>query len=217
MDEKTADLRDIFLETTGTETVTDKQDNDRGSLIDNNDATIEDRLQTIISQLRNQFADDLSVSDEILSQIARGFFDPELNPETQSDTQWSQAADAKLAASIADSDIDADTVFAARMSLHLVTDADREAPFDLDRLRSLLAEGKSTTACAETLETTPTTVDRLQRVIEAEAESRQVSHRFRASLADLLSDNALSERLATDARRDGLEPAIDDLETDVSL
>jgi hypothetical protein len=217
MDDKTADLRDIFVETTGTETVTDRQQNDRGSLIDSDDTTVDDRLQTIIRQLRNRFTDDLSLSDETLAHIAHGFFDPELNATTHDNDQWSRAADAKLAASIDDPDIDADTVFAARMSLHLITDADREAPFDLDRLRSLLAEGMSIKACADTLGTTTETVDRLKRVIEAEAESRQASYRFRASLANLLSDNALSERLATDARRDGLEPAIDDIETDVSL
>jgi hypothetical protein len=217
MDEKTADLRDIFIETTGTETVTDEQQNDRGSLIDSDDTTVDDRLHAIITQIRNRFDDELSLSTETAALIARGFFNPQFNSEAGDDNQWSRIADAQLAASIDDPDIDSETVFAVRMSLHLITDADRKAPFDLDRLRSLRAEGMTATACADTLETTTETVNRLVRVIEAEAESRQVSHRFRASLANLLSDSALSERLATDARRDGLEPAIDDMETDVSL
>ena len=217
MDEKTADLRDIFIETTGTETVTDEQQNDRGSLIDSDDITVDDRLHAIITQIRNRFDDELSLSTETAALIARGFFNPQFNSEAGDDNQWSRIADAQLAASIDDPDIDSETVFDVRMSLHLITDADRKAPFDLDRLRSLRAEGMTATACADTLETTTETVNRLVRVIEAEAESRQVSHRFRASLANLLSDSALSERLATDARRDGLEPAIDDMETDVSL
>jgi len=217
MDEKTADLRDIFIETTGTETVTDEQQNDRGSLIDSDDKTVDDRLHAIITQIRNRFDDELSLSTETAALIARGFFNPQFNSEAGDDNQWSRIADAQLAASIDDPDIDSETVFDVRMSLHLITDADRKAPFDLDRLRSLRAEGMTATACADTLETTTETVNRLVRVIEAEAESRQVSHRFRASLANLLSDSALSERLATDARRDGLEPAIDDMETDVSL
>jgi hypothetical protein len=44
-----------------------------------------------------------------------------------------------------------------------------------------------------------------------------VNHRFRDAFADLLTDADLSARLAEDARRDGLEEATEDIETDVSL
>jgi hypothetical protein len=60
-------------------------------------------------------------------------------------------------------------------------------------------------------------VRRARRVVEADLASRRVNHRFRDAFSDLLTDADLSTRLATDARRDGLKEATEDIETDVSL
>jgi hypothetical protein len=63
----------------------------------------------------------------------------------------------------------------------------------------------------------PATVRRYRRVAEADLTSRRANHRYRDAFADLLTDADLSTRLASDARRDGLEAATEDIETDVSL
>jgi hypothetical protein len=54
-------------------------------------------------------------------------------------------------------------------------------------------------------------------VVESETAATRASHRFRDEFAELLSDEDISTRLASDARRDGLQDATEDLETDVSL
>ncbi|SEA21083.1 hypothetical protein SAMN04488065_2267 [Haloplanus vescus] len=47
--------------------------------------------------------------------------------------------------------------------------------------------------------------------------SVRTNHRFRSEFVDLLTDDALSERLASDSREDGLREATEDIETDVSF
>ncbi|MFA1609545.1 conditioned medium-induced protein 4 [Halobellus rubicundus] len=233
MDDKTAELRDLFVSTTGEETVTESQSDPRGSLSSADDATVDERLTELVEEMRERydFASSLSTAD--LREVVRGFFEPEIDgagPES-----WSRDADAALAASL-DTDADADDIFRARMDLHLVAATDRDAPFPYERLRALVSRASDeggvgtgadvddvdlaeSLAASEGVDSAPDaeTVRRYRRVAAADLASRRASHRFRDAFAELLTDADLSTRLAEDAREDGLREATEDIETDVSL
>jgi hypothetical protein len=229
MDEKTAELRDLFVETTGEEGVTERQTAARGSLSAADDAAVDDRLDALLAEMtdRYEFASGVASADR--RHIVWAFFDPDT--AAAGPASWSTDADAAVASSL-DADVDADAVFRARMDLHLVADADRDPPFAYAALRDLILEARSDAASLgdETdddldaalaslldADVDPRTVRRYRRVVEADLASRRVNHRYRDAFADLLTDADLSTRLATDARRDGLEEATEDIETDVSL
>ncbi|MGQ4556430.1 conditioned medium-induced protein 4 [Halobellus sp. GM3] len=236
MDEKTAELRELFVETTGAESVTESQADSRGTLSSTDGGATAERLGEVIATMRERsdFASSLPEAD--LRRVVRGFFDPDA-VGAHADS-WSREADAALAASL-EADADADAVFRARMDLHLVADADRDSPFPFERLRRLVlahrADAEASEPDDESLaaaldredaagddrDSTPRpdaeTVRRYRRVVEADLASRGVNHRFRDAFAELLTDADLSTRLAEDARRDGLREATEDIETDVSL
>jgi hypothetical protein len=197
MDEKTEALRDIFIDATGSDTVTERQEETPGSLAGDS-AVSDERLADLVDTMRERFEFRSGLSDETLVGVLRGFFEG--------------ATDAGLAADLGLSE---DAVFEARIDLHLVTDADRTPV--VDRVRGLVVGGADLDECLEAVDADHETVRRAYRVVESETAARQASHRFRDEFADLLSDEELSTRLATDARRDGLKDATEDLETDVSL
>ncbi|WP_144905017.1 conditioned medium-induced protein 4 [Halobellus captivus] len=251
MDEKTAELRDLFVETTGEETVTESQSAARGSLAsDRDEEAVDTELDHVIETMRERYDFASSLSTPDLRRIVRAFFDPDVAGVDAG--SWSDAADAAVASSLSaavDSessavDVDAETVFRARMDLHLVSDADRESPVPYERLRELVSDRSPDVAdeslAAELSAATDVGIDvaadadvdvaadadvdvdadavrRYRRVVEADLESRQANHRFRDAFTDLLTDADLSTRLAEDARRDGLKDATEDIETDVSL
>jgi hypothetical protein len=198
MDEKTETLRDIFVDATGSDTVTERQEETPGSLAGGDDAVSDERLADLVDTMRERFEFRSELPDETLLGVLRGFFDG--------------ATDADLATDLGLSE---DAVFEARMDLHLVTDADR-TPVD-DAVRRLVVDGADVDACVERVDADSETVRRAYRVVESETAARRASHRFRDEFADLLSDEDIATRLASDARRDGLRDATEDLETDVSL
>ena len=231
MDEKTAELRDLFVETTGEEAVRESQSAARGSLSAADDAAVDEQLDELVAEMTDRYEFTVELAPADLRRVVRAFFDPETRsagPES-----WSTAADAAVASSLRAA-VDAEAVFRARMDLHLVADADRDPPFSYATLRDLVLEGRSDAgsgadeplpddrdaALAASLGdggVDPETVRRYRRVVEADLASRQVNHRYRDAFTDLLTDADLSTRLAADARRDGLEEATEDIETDVSL
>ena len=236
MDDKTAELRDLFVETTGEEAVTERQTAARGSLsdADAHDNAVAGRLRDLVGEMADRYEFDSGLPGSDLCRVVRAFFDPDT--EAAGAASWSADADAAVAASL-EADVDAEAVFRARMDLHLVADADRDAPFSYAELRALVSERGSadgaeddTTSAADTDrddaalaaalptdDADPDTVRRYRLVAEADLASRRVNHRYRDAFADLLTDAELSTRLAADARRDGLEEATEDIETDVSL
>ncbi|MFB6281688.1 MAG: conditioned medium-induced protein 4 [Haloferacaceae archaeon] len=196
MDDRSEELRDLFVETTGADEVTERQRDDRGSLLGGADPAA---VRAVIDRMRDRYAFGSDLGDSALVRVAAGFFEG--------------ADDEAIAADI---DAGADAVFRARMDLHLVRDADRDAPFDLDALRERVAEGADDDAIARDLGADPATVARYRRVVESEAAARRANDRFRDAFADLLAD-APSDRLADEAREDGLAEAAEDIETDVSF
>ncbi|WP_280537445.1 hypothetical protein [Halopenitus sp. POP-27] len=214
MDEKTAELRDLFVDTTGSETVTEGQAADRGSLLDRDDATVGERLAELIATMRDRYGFSTPLPDAAYARVVRGYFDDE--------------SDAAIAAAIGDDesieigenatvDADATDVFRARTDLHLVTDADREAPVAYDEVRRLVLTDATDEELAAELSSDPETARRYRRVAEADIVSMRANHRFRDEFRDLLTDADIEGSLAADAREDGLREAAEDIETDVSF
>ncbi|MFC6826892.1 conditioned medium-induced protein 4 [Halopelagius fulvigenes] len=203
MDEKTAKLRDIFIDATGSDTVTESQEEGPGSLVDDgDDRRVTERVGELVSRMRDRYEFESGLGDADLKRVVFGFYEG--------------ADDDEIAAEL-DADADAETVFRARMDLHLVGEADRDAPFEFDDLRSLVAEGADDEACAANLDADAETVARYRRVVEATAEATRANHRFRDEFEELLTDAELSSRLDVDAHHDGLRDATEDIETNVSF
>ncbi|WP_411965118.1 conditioned medium-induced protein 4 [Haloferax sp. YSMS24] len=201
MDEKTAELRDIFIETTGSETVTERQAESRGSLADVEDpAEVRARVLDLVTTMRERYEFGTDLSDDTLVNLVVGYFDGERDEE--------------LAVEL---DVAPEVVRTARLDLHLVRDSDREAPFDMDRLDKLLVEGADDETIAGKLDVPVDVVAQFRPVAEADIRSSRANYRFRDDFAELLTDDDLSQRMAEDARNDGLREATEDIETDVSL
>ncbi|MUW14684.1 hypothetical protein GJ633_08405 [Halorubrum sp. CBA1125] len=205
MDEKTSALRDIFLDATGSETVTERQADARGSLADRDEAAVDERLRELVAAMRERYGFSTDLDDAAYARVARGRFDDE--------------DDAAIAAAIADS-VDAETVRDARLDLHLVRESDRvvdDAPFAYDDLKRLTAAGRSIVECAEELDADVDAVARHASVARADLTSTRTNDRFRDEFRALLTDAEIEESHAASAREDGLREATEDIETDVSL
>ncbi|MFB6154352.1 MAG: conditioned medium-induced protein 4 [Haloferacaceae archaeon] len=200
MDEKTEELRDIFIDATGEDTVTERQEESHGSLTEEDDGDVDARLRELVDTMRERYDFESTLDRDGLVTVVRGFYDDE--------------DDADIAG---DLDVSPEGVFDARMDLHLVREDDRSPPFEYEALHDLVVEGADTEEMAETLDADPETVDHYRRVAETEVEATRASNRFRDEFAELLTDSELSGRLAHDAQEDGLEEATEDIETDVSF
>ena len=221
MDEKTAELRDIFVETTGSDTVTERQAESPGTLTDRDEAAVRERVRELIAAMRERYDFSTGLDDATYARIARARF--ELDD------------DAAIAAALAAGDdaggesdddapepvaVDADAVRDARFDLHLVREADREvddAPFEYAEVKSLTAEGRSIVDCAEALDADPDAVAKYARVARVDLTATRANDRFRDELRDLLTDAEIEGNHAESAREDGLKEATEDIETDVSL
>lgn len=199
MDEKTAELRDIFIDTTGSDTVTESQEETRGSLTETGGQT-DARVAELVGTMREKYTFVSGLEDDELQQVVERFYDNE--------------SDADIAAAIG---VDEDTVFNARMDLHLVRQTDREAPFELGELRTLLVEETPVDERATVLGADEALVSHYSEVVEADLESTRANDRFRDEFEELFTDSALTNRMAQDAREDGLREATEDIETDVSF
>ncbi|MFC6726545.1 conditioned medium-induced protein 4, partial [Halobium palmae] len=107
MDEKTEELRDIFVETTGSDTVTEGQEEARGSLTDERSA--DERVAELVETMREEYAFVSGLDDDGYEAVVRRYHDGE--------------DDAAIADALG---VDPKTVFEARTDLHLVDDGDRD-------------------------------------------------------------------------------------------
>ncbi|MDS0476213.1 conditioned medium-induced protein 4 [Natrinema sp. 1APR25-10V2] len=196
MNDKTEELRDIFTDVTdGEETVTESQENTRGSL-ERDERTDEERLESVVQQMRERYGFETELSNDELLTVARGFYD--------------ERSDADIAEELG---VDEDEVFEARMTLHLVGEDDADE-VDLAAIRD--REEDDATLAAEYGVNEPQ-IRRYRRVAEAEDQSRAANDRYRDEFDSVLADAELSERMASDLREDGLEDATDGMETDVDF
>ena len=230
MDEKTESLRDLFIDATGSDTVTESQEESRGSLADRDEEATTERVRELVATMRDRYGFSTALSDGVYEAVVRAYFDETIeDDETVKDDAAIAAAvgngddpgsdDSGADDSGADdgTDIDAATVRDVRLDLHLVTDADRDAPFEYAELKRLLAADRSVTECATALGVDSDTVERYADVARADAESTRANGRFRDEFRALLTDADIEESHASDAREDGLRDATEDIETDVSL
>lgn len=198
MDEKTEALRELFVQVTDEDTVTETQAESRGSLT--GDRAASDRLGAVVARMREEFAFGTSLPDEDLVRIVEAFY--------------RGASDTDIASEL---DVSRRTVVRARLDLHLLRDRDQEPPFALETLERVDREGRSTDEIAKSLDVSPSTVRRYRRVLEAKNEMRRVSERFRSEFEDALVDAELGDSLTRDVTDDGLEDATEGMETDVSF
>jgi hypothetical protein len=168
MDDKTAELRDIFLDATdGEGTVTERQAERRGSLVDVDDpADVDDRLRDLVATMRERYDFETDLAADAYVRLIRGFYAGD--------------GDDALAETVG---VGRETVLRARLDCHLVREGDDDTP---------------------AVETSR------ERAVRA-------NDRFRDAFAELLTDDDLSGRLASDSREDGLREATEDIETDVSF
>ncbi len=197
MDEKTADLRDLFVETTGEESVTERQTAGRGTLVDDGDATT---VHEVVAAMRGRYAFTTVLDDAALVAVVRGVHEGR--------------DDDAIAGELG---VDPAAVVDARFDLHLVRDADRDPPTGVDAalLQRRAAEDASLSDAAEAVGAAPDEVARPYRAALSDVESRRANHRFRDEFAALVADADLSGRLT--AADDGLREATEDIETDVSF
>ena len=199
MDDKTAELRDIFIEATGSDTVTESQSESPGSLTDS-DRDVGDRLGELIGRMRERYDFETDFDDETLSRIVQAYY--------------TDHSDREIAAEL---DCEPQAVFEARLDVHLVSEADRNAEFDLAELRRLIVEDVPLDERAERLDITAETARHYSKIVAADLRSTRANDRFRDEFTELLTDSDLTGQLARDARKDGLEDATEDIETDVSF
>jgi len=201
MDERTEELKELFVETTGAEEVTETQEDGPGDLA--GEAAPEDapeRIAAIVARMRERYAFNSGLDDKALTRVVLGFYADE--------------DDEELTAALGP---DEETVFTARMDLHLVRESDRVAPFLLKELRDLIVADVPLSERAAEFEADEETVEHYSQVIEAEMRSTRANHRFVDEFAGLLTDADLSENHAADARESGLEEAAEDIDTDTQL
>ena len=112
MDEKTEELRDLFVDIADEDTVTEQQTESRGTLASDDPST--ERLADIVAEMREVCDFDTSLSDEALGTVVERFYAGD--------------SDSDIAAEL---DVGRGTVVRARLDVHLLRDRDTDAPFDL--------------------------------------------------------------------------------------
>ncbi|QLC33488.1 conditioned medium-induced protein 4 [Halarchaeum sp. CBA1220] len=199
MDEKTQELRDIFIDVTDGDTVTETQEAGHGSLA--TDAEIDERLHDVVATMREKLDFESDLDTETLVRVVRGFY--------AGDT------DAEIAAEL---DRPTEAVTEARRDLHLVQTDVEDAPLDLDALRRAIETGDPSDAdLADDLGADPETVADYRRVARVQSEIRAVNDQYRGEFEAVLQDRELAERLTTAAQEDGLEDATEGQETNTNL
>jgi DNA-directed RNA polymerase specialized sigma24 family protein len=198
MDKKTEDLRDIFLDIADETTVTEQQEDPRGSLTDG--TTSAERIRDIIAEMREKYDFSTSLSDDQLVTVV--------------EFVYQDASDGDIAAELECSERE---VFLARLDLHLLRDSDLSVSFDRDELQNMLVDGLDIDEIAAQIDVSESTVRRYRQILEARNEARRIDDRFRNEFEEALLESELRDRLTIDINEDGLEEAIDGMETDVSF
>ncbi|WP_049924472.1 hypothetical protein [Halopiger djelfimassiliensis] len=196
MNEKTEELRDIFTDVTdGEETVTESQENTRGSL-ERDERSDEERLESVVTQMRERYGFETALSTEELIEVARAFYDG--------------TSDEAVADELG---VDPDEVFEARLSLHLFDEDDADE-VDLAAIRD---RDEDDATLADEYDVSEEQIRRYRRVAQAEDQSRTANDRYRDEFDSILADAELTGRMTTDVREDGLEDATEGMETDVDF
>lgn len=197
MNEKTAELRDIFMEVTDDDTITEEQQETKGSLTEN-EREIKTKLRDTIEQM-GELTFDTDLSLDAYETIVRGFY--------------GEASDTALADRI---DRDRDTITRARHDLHLIRDRETDVSFDTDSFRRLITENHTDEEIADRLDIPKSAVRDFRRVVETEDEIRRVNSRYTGEFEELLTDADLQEH-TDDVTETGLDEATEGMETNVPM
>jgi len=184
MDEKTEDLREIFVEVSDTETVTESQRDPRGTLAD------EDRNENageVVAEMRERYDFETDLSRDAYVSIARAVHEGD--------------DDEAVAAALG---LDPETVFRARLDLHLLRESEIDAPVD----------PSTATAIGDGDEERPA---RDRRVVAARDEARAANYRYREAFEEILTDADVEGGYTDAVQEDGLREAAEDIETNVSF
>ncbi|SDQ84991.1 hypothetical protein [Halopelagius longus] len=124
MDEKTAKLRDIFIDATGSDTVTESQEEGPGSLVDDgDDRRVTERVGELVSRMADRYEFESGLSDADLVQVVFGFYEG--------------ADDDDIAAEL---DADAETVARYRRVVEAAAEATRANHRFRDEFEELLTD-----------------------------------------------------------------------------
>ena len=199
MDDKTEELRDIFMDISEEETVTESQAEQRGSIVETSDDEADrERLEGVVASLRDRYDFVTDFETATYVRLVRAFYDGESD----------EAIAEELSVPVGD-------VFRARMDLHLLRRVDTDAPFEICELRR--RPEASDDALAAEFGVDETTVRRCRHVVAAEDAARAANHRYQTEFDEILTDAALSGHFTDQITEDGLDEAAEDIETDVSF
>lgn len=198
MEHKTEQLREIFMEVADDATVTEQQQESPGTLT--GEQPVDDRLDALIQQLRERYTFHTDLSTEEYRDLAREYYQ--------------DASDVSMASSF---DIDPETVFAARLDLHLLRESDREGPVSISDLRKHIRQADGDANPADHFDADPDDLERLTRVAKTEIAMRQVNYRYRDAFNDILGDGDLAEHFTDEVTNDGLEDATEGMEVETSF
>jgi hypothetical protein len=198
MDEKTEQLRDIFMDVTESESVTESQAAGRGSLTDTDEAAVAERLGEVISRMRERYDFLTGLDDGDLVTVVREFY--------------AGADDDAIAEAV---DATADGVVEARLDLHLVRDADLTDDVDVAAFRRRVVGGETPgdDVLASEFDLESETAAHLRRVVETQAAARQVSHRFQSEFEDALAEAGLAAHHTAAMQESGLDEATEDIDS----
>ena len=197
MDEKTEQLRDIFIDVAGEESVTESQAAGRGSLTDTDEERVESRVREVIGRMRERYAFRTPLDDAALVTLVRGFY--------------AGREDGELAGDLG---VDESAVLEARLDLHLLRESDADADFDVAAFRRRVVGDDPTDAdLAADFDIDADTAARYRRVVDAQAAARQVSRRFTSEFEDALADAGLSTHMTAAVRETGLDEATEDIDS----
>ena len=201
MDEKTSELRDIFLDVTDEETVTESQEELRGSVAASGTSDPE-RLNAAIDEMQEKFDFETDLDTGTLEHLLELYYD--------------DCTDDEIASALS---VSSEAVFTARMDLHLVRDDDppgvSATDEEWDVIRTQIDDPVE--AVATELDRETEQIESVRAVIRANSRTRRVSNRFRITFEECLTDADLSTQLAAEAHRDGLADATEDAEVDVDF
>ncbi|MDS0260141.1 conditioned medium-induced protein 4 [Haloarcula sp. S1CR25-12] len=197
MDEKTEQLREIFIDVSGEESVTESQAEGPGSLTDTDEERVDERLRAVVSRMRERYEFRTALSDAALVTLVRGFY--------------AGRGDDELAAELG---VDESAIVEARLDLHLLRESDDDADFDAAAFRRrVVGEDPADEELAAAFDVDAGTAARYRRVVAAEAEARQVSYRFTSEFEDALAEAGLSTRMTAAVRETGLDEATEDIDS----
>lgn len=200
MDEKTKQLRDLFMEVADDATITESQAAGRGTL--NPSTDVDERLSAVIALMLDSYDIRTSIPLDDLVVVVKQFY--------------AGASDADIVNEL-ETSVSPQTVSRARINLHLITDDDKQPSFDYDAFREAVLSESSVAELAEEFGVSESTVQWYKMIVETEQERRLVGDRYRDEFARLLDDRDLSDQLTKEIRDSGLRDATEDIETNVSF